>query len=76
MSTRPDKPSGASAPPSKPPVDLFQKCRGFTRADEMKQAGIYPYFHAIEENEGPVSSSDGKFSFPINPYQVRTFRLK
>jgi len=30
----------------------------------------------VEENEGPVSFSDGKFSFPINPYQVRTFRLK
>jgi 8-amino-7-oxononanoate synthase len=29
-------------------VDLFQKCRGFTRAQEAIQAGWYPYFKAIE----------------------------
>jgi 8-amino-7-oxononanoate synthase len=40
--------------------DLFQKCREFTRADEVKAAGIYPYFRAIEENEGPVVRIEGR----------------
>lgn len=41
-------------------MDLFEKCYSFTRADEVKAAGLYPYFHAIEENEGPVVKVEGK----------------
>jgi len=41
-------------------VDLFQKCYDFTRADEVKEAGYYPYFRAIEENEGPVVQIEGR----------------
>lgn len=41
-------------------VDLFEKCFSFTRADEVKAAGLYPYFHPIEENEGPVVQVEGK----------------
>jgi 8-amino-7-oxononanoate synthase len=41
-------------------VDLFQKCWDFTRADEVKAAGFYPYFRAIEENEGPVVQIEGR----------------
>ncbi|MFI5251361.1 MAG: aminotransferase class I/II-fold pyridoxal phosphate-dependent enzyme [Bacteroidota bacterium] len=44
----------------KQPVDLFQKCCDFTRADEVKAAGFYPYFRAIEENEGPVVQIEGR----------------
>jgi 8-amino-7-oxononanoate synthase len=44
----------------KQPVDLFQKCIDFTRADEVKAAGFYPYFRAIEENEGPVVQIEGR----------------
>ena len=44
----------------KEPVDLFQKCLDFTRADEVKAAGFYPYFRAIEENEGPVVQIEGR----------------
>lgn len=40
-------------------MDLFEKCRQFTRADEVKATGFYPYFHAIEENEGPVVTIEG-----------------
>ncbi len=29
-------------------VDLFEKCHTFTRADEAREAGLYPYFKAIE----------------------------
>ena len=42
------------------PVDLFQKCWSFTRADEIKASGYYPYFHPIEENEGPVVKIEGR----------------
>ena len=41
-------------------VDLFQKCYDFTRADEVKKSGLYPYFRPIEENEGPVVQIEGK----------------
>lgn len=41
-------------------MSLFKKCYDFTRADEIKAAGIYPYFRAIEENDGPVVQIEGK----------------
>jgi len=41
-------------------VDLFQKCYDFTRADEVKEAGLYPYFREVEENEGPVVQIEGR----------------
>ena len=42
------------------PVDLFEKCWSFTRADEIKAMGYYPYFRPIEENEGPVVMIEGR----------------
>jgi 8-amino-7-oxononanoate synthase len=33
-------------------VDLFDKCRSFTRADELKSADLYPYFTPIQEADG------------------------
>jgi 8-amino-7-oxononanoate synthase len=41
-------------------LDLFQKCYDFTRADEVKKQGVYPYFRSIEENEGPVVQIEGR----------------
>jgi 8-amino-7-oxononanoate synthase len=41
-------------------ADLFEKCRSFTRADEIKAAGYYPYFRPIEENEGPEVRIEGR----------------
>jgi len=41
-------------------LDLFEKCFNFTRADEIKALGFYPYFRPIEENEGPVVQIEGR----------------
>jgi len=41
-------------------LDLFKKCYDFTRADEIKAMGVYPYFRAVEENEGPIVSIEGR----------------
>ncbi len=41
-------------------MDLFKKCYDFTRADDIKALGVYPYFRAIEENEGPVVQIEGR----------------
>lgn len=41
-------------------MDLFKKCIDFTRADEVKAMGVYPYFRPIEENEGPVVQIEGR----------------
>ena len=30
-------------------VDIFDKCYKFTRADETKAKGMYPYFTPIQE---------------------------
>ena len=49
-----------ATPDTKKPVDLFEKCRLFTRADEIKATGLYPYFRPIEENEGPVVTIEGR----------------
>lgn len=41
-------------------MDLFKKCYDFTRADDIKALGFYPYFRPIEENEGPVVQIEGR----------------
>ncbi len=41
-------------------MDLFEKCFNFTRADEIKAQGFYPYFRPIQENEGPVVQIEGR----------------
>lgn len=41
-------------------MDIFKKCFEFTRADEVKAMGVYPYFRPIEANEGPVVQIEGK----------------
>jgi 8-amino-7-oxononanoate synthase len=46
-------------PPSTKVGKLFEKCFSFTRADEVKAAGIYPYFKPIQESEGPVVMMGG-----------------
>ncbi len=45
---------------NKPDMDLFDKCAAFHRAEELKQMGIYPYFHPIGESEGTEVQIDGK----------------
>jgi 8-amino-7-oxononanoate synthase len=41
-------------------LDIFKKCLEFTRADEIKKMGLYPYFRAIEANEGPEVQIEGR----------------
>jgi 8-amino-7-oxononanoate synthase len=43
-----------------PHVALFDKCRDFTKADEVKAAGLYPYFKPISESEDTVVVIDGQ----------------
>lgn len=35
-------------------MDLFHKCSTFTRVEEVKSVGLYPYYHPITETEGPI----------------------
>ena len=41
-------------------MDLFEKCYKFTRADEAKAQGYYPYFKAIQSGAGSTVIIDGK----------------
>lgn len=41
-------------------TDLFEKCFNFKRADEVKAAGLYPYFQAISSAPGNEVEINGK----------------
>ena len=41
-------------------VDLFDKCRQRSRVDDAKEAGIYPYFHALETRQDCEVVMEGK----------------
>ncbi len=41
-------------------TDLFDKARSFTTAREAQEAGLYPYFLPLEENEGTEAVLEGR----------------
>lgn len=41
-------------------MDIFSKCYEFTRPEEAKRAGYYPYFKPISSASGPEVILDGK----------------
>ncbi len=41
-------------------MDLFAKCKRFTRAKEYARLGLYPYFRVIEESQGTEVIIEGK----------------
>lgn len=41
-------------------MDLFEKCYKFTRADEARAQGYYPFFKAIQSGAGSSVMIDGK----------------
>lgn len=40
-------------------ADIFQKCRDFTLANQFREMGIYPYFHALESRQAPEVQMEG-----------------
>ncbi len=40
-------------------MDLFKKCYDFTTVKEAIEAGIYPYFHALQSGQDTVVSMEG-----------------
>ena len=41
-------------------MDIFRKCYEFTRADEAKAAGIYPYFRVLESRQDVEVIMEGR----------------
>jgi len=41
-------------------MDIFEKCYGYTRAEDAKKIGLYPYFTEIEKVEGNYVWVKGK----------------
>jgi len=41
-------------------TDLFDKCRNFTIVRQLKESGIYPYFKALESEQAPEVTLEGK----------------
>jgi len=46
-------------------MDLFQKCYDYTLAKEAMEAGIYPYFHALESGQDTVVTMEGRRTIMI-----------
>lgn len=40
--------------------DVFKKAYTWELYDQISQAGLYPYFQALDENQGPVARYQGK----------------
>ena len=41
-------------------MDIFKRCYDYTAADELKAAGIYPFFHALESRQDIEVIMEGK----------------
>ena len=41
-------------------IDIFQKCSKRAIQDDLRDQGIYPYFHALETRQGPEVVMEGK----------------
>ena len=41
-------------------MDIFEKCQQFRIADDIKDAGLYPYFRTISSGQDPVVVIDGE----------------
>jgi 8-amino-7-oxononanoate synthase len=41
-------------------MDIFEKCEKFVAANELKKAGLYPYFRVIESAQEPLIVVGGK----------------
>jgi len=57
--------AGAYAEAAMPPVAstgraIFEKCRSYTTPDDMKAAGLFPYFRTIESGQDPVVMMNGR----------------
>ena len=49
-------------------MDLFEKCFDFTLVKEAIEAGIYPYFHALQSGQDTVVSMEGHRTIMIGSY--------
>ena len=41
-------------------LDIFNKCLNYTLAEDLRQKGIYPYFHALESRQDTEVIMEGK----------------
>ncbi|MGC6486436.1 MAG: aminotransferase class I/II-fold pyridoxal phosphate-dependent enzyme [Planctomycetota bacterium] len=41
-------------------MDIFDKCDGFNKPDELRELGVYPYFLALDGSEGTEVEVDGR----------------
>ena len=46
-------------------MDLFKKCYDFTQVKEAVEAGIYPYFHALQSGQDTIVSMEGRRTIMI-----------
>lgn len=55
-------------------MDLFQKCRNYTRVKQAKEMGIYPYFRCLTTGQGPEVEIEGRhtYMFGSNNYMGLT----
>jgi len=54
------KPRGHVSQTAHSTIPLFEKCLAFTKVEEVKAQGLYPYFKPISESEDTVVVIEGK----------------
>ena len=41
-------------------MDIFEKCRTYSLANDIRKMGIYPYFHALQSRQDVEVTMEGK----------------
>ena len=41
-------------------MDIFNKCYNYTVANDLREKGIYPYFHSLESRQDTEVIMEGK----------------
>lgn len=41
-------------------MDIFNKCKNYTKVDDLKKADLYPYFHTLTSSQDTVVQMEGK----------------
>ena len=57
-------------------MDIFQKCYEPSLAKELKAAGVYPYFHALQSRQDVEVMMEGKRRIMLSCQRRLKLRVK
>ena len=51
-------------------MDIFEKCFAPSLAGELKEKGVYPYFHALQSRQDVEVQMEGKRRIMLGPTTI------